>query len=338
MQISSPNSDPQSSTTSTGVQLPSSPNHDLPFTAPWLLAPMDGVTDPVFREIVLGRNSAQHLGGAFTEFVRVGGHKIPARVMRRQLGPKRFDAPIGLQLMGSNLEMLAESARELLETDAPILDLNFGCPAKGALRGCAGSAVLKDPGMLHAIVEVCVRAVDGRIPVTAKIRAGYDDADRVEELAAAAQDAGAAMLTIHCRTRAEGYQDQVYWDRITRAVNAVTIPVCGNGSIKTHADLQRMRDETGCAYVMVGRASLADPWIFSGVEVERHEAGRFLQEYAQSLVDGGATLRAAASRVKQLVKYWTAGGLFTDDAERLRWMRIKSSEELLQMVDEIAQP
>ena len=312
------------------------PAHGLPFTAPWLLAPMDGVTDPVFREVVLERNPPECLGGAFTEFVRVAHHKVPARVLRRQLGARRFAAPIGLQLMGSQLEYLAESARELLRTDAPLLDLNFGCPAKGALRGCAGSAVLRDPEQLRRIVRACVDAVEGRVPVTAKIRAGYDDASRVEELAAAAEAGGAALLTVHCRTRAEGYQEEVDWSRIARAVHSVRIPVCGNGSIRTHADLQRMRAETGCRYVMVGRAALGDPWIFSGRAVDAREAATFLRDYARATRAGGATPRGAAARIKQLVRGWQAGGLFEDEARRTRWMRLQSPAELLELVEGLA--
>ena len=121
----------------------------LPFTGPWLLAPMDGVTEPVFRELVLRRNSAEHLGGAFTEFVRVTDHPLPVRVLAARLGEERFETPVGLQLMGADLDALAETARHAEVAGAPLLDINFGCPAKGALRGCAGSATLTDPARVE---------------------------------------------------------------------------------------------------------------------------------------------------------------------------------------------
>ena len=191
----------------------------LPFTSPWLLAPMEGVTDPVFRSMVLGLHCKEDLGGAFTEFVRVVDQPLHRRVLKRHLGSERFPIPVGLQLMGSHLEALAGSAARVAELGVPLLDLNFGCPAKGALRGCAGSALLRDPEAVEAVVRVAADAVDGRIPVSAKIRAGFDDASLVEELAQAAEAGGASLLTIHCRTRAEGYQKELDWTRIARAAS-----------------------------------------------------------------------------------------------------------------------
>jgi len=111
--------------------------HALPFTAASLLAPMEGVTEPCFRDLVLARNAARSLGGAFTEFVRVSASPIPRAVLRRELGPLRFAQSVGVQLMGNDLEHLARSARNAVEAGAPLVDLNFGCPAKGAIAGCA---------------------------------------------------------------------------------------------------------------------------------------------------------------------------------------------------------
>jgi len=210
-----------------------------------------------------------------------------------------------------------------------VVDLNFGCPAKGALRGCAGSAALKDPRQLERTVAAVARAIPGH-PVTGKIRAGFDDASRVEELARAVEAGGAWMLTIHCRTRAEAYCDEVDWTRIARAVGAVAIPVCGNGGVETHADFERLRRETGARLAMVGRGALADPWIFSGRSVTRGEAARFLVEYADLMRErnqwpGGGI----AARVKQLLRYWTAGGLVESSEHRLEWLRESDGEALL---------
>ena len=297
----------------------------LPFTSPHLLAPMEGVTEPCFRDLVLERNAPSSLGGAFTEFVRVVRHPLPARVLREHLGPRRFGAPVGIQLMGADVAALAETARRAGEVGAPLVDLNFGCPAKGAIAGCAGSAILREPGSLEAIVSACVRAAG--VPVTAKIRAGYDDDRRLEDLAKAAENGGAAMLTVHCRTRAEAYREEVDWRRIARAVAAVSIPVCGNGGIRSHADLERMRSETGCALSMVGRGALADPWIFAGRRATAEEAASFLLEYAAELRSRSpASARGAAGRVKQLLRYWTAGSLV--DRDRESWMREADPERL----------
>jgi nifR3 family TIM-barrel protein len=310
--------------------------HPLPFTAPWLLAPMEGVTEPCFRDLVLDHNPPGALGGAYTEFVRVVSGPVPRHVLRDHLGVPRRDRPVGLQLMGSDVAHVAASARAAADEGAPILDLNFGCPAKGALRGCAGSALLREPERLEAIVRACVDAVP-ELPVTGKIRAGYDDATRVEELAQAVEAGGASMLTIHCRTRAEGYQEEVDWSRIARAVRAVRIPVCGNGGATTHAELERMRRTTGCHYVMIGRGALADPWVFTGRTVTTPEAATFLLEYAERLMtNGNARTSGAAARVKQLLNYWTAGGLVAEGREG--WLRERDAERLFARLRAAAAP
>jgi tRNA-dihydrouridine synthase C len=300
----------------------------LPFTAPNLLAPMEGVTEPCFRDLVLARNPAKSLGGAFTEFVRVSGAPIPRQVVTRHLGPSRFAQPVGVQLMGADLSHLARTARNAVAAGAPLVDLNFGCPAKGAIRGCAGSALLRDPLAVEKVVRAVVDAV--AVPVTAKIRAGYDDASRVEELARAAEAGGARLLTVHCRTRAEAYCEQVDWRRIARAVRAVSIPVCGNGGVARYEDLARLRAETGARFAMAGRGALADPWIFSGREVTRGEAARFLVEYADLIrTRSDFPVRGAAARVKQLLRYWTAGGLVRGEDARKSWLRESDPEALL---------
>ncbi|MEM6674483.1 MAG: tRNA-dihydrouridine synthase family protein [Planctomycetota bacterium] len=308
----------------------------LPFTAPWLLAPMEGVTAPSFRDLVLARHRPADLGGAFTEFVRVVTGPVQPRVLERHLGSRRFPIPVGVQLMGRDLAGVEGSARNVADLGVPVLDLNFGCPARGALRGCAGAAALREPTGLEETVRAAVRGVEDRIPVTAKIRAGFDHARDVEVLARAAEAGGAAMLTIHCRTRREGYQDEVDWTRIARAVDAVEIPVAGNGSAWGHADLERMRRETGCRFVMVGRGALCDPWIFSGRDVGRAEAARFLVEYHDVLVSLGARPKGAIGRVKQLLQYWTAGGLVAGDEDRTRWLRTADPEAIVVELRRIA--
>ncbi|HUR29495.1 MAG TPA: tRNA-dihydrouridine synthase family protein [Planctomycetota bacterium] len=294
-------------------------NARLPFTSPWLLAPMEGITEPCFRDLVLARNPASALGGAYTEFVRVVDQPLPAWKLREHLGPNRFETPVGLQLMGSDLGALAATAQRAVLAGAPLVDLNFGCPAKGAIADCSGSGMLRDPARLERTVRAVAEALPG-VPVTAKIRAGFDDDQSLPDLARAAEAGGAQLLTVHCRTRKEAYCEQVDWTRIARAVSAVRIPVCGNGSVTLHADLERMRRETGAQYAMVGRGALADPWVFSGHRASAREAAEFLLEYAEILRERhGAKLGGRAARVKQLLRYWTAGDLLGPD--RAAWLR-----------------
>jgi tRNA-dihydrouridine synthase C len=294
----------------------------LPFTSPWLLAPMEGVTDPCFRDIVLERHDPSELGGAYTEFVRVSGAPIPRWKMTEHLGPRRFGQPVGLQLMGSEPGPLAASADAAICAGAPLVDINFGCPSKGVAKDCSGSAMLDHPDRIETLVRVCVAAADGRVPVTAKMRSGIREDARLEEVARAAESGGAAMITVHCRTKVERYQDCADWNRVARAVAAVNVPVCGNGSVETHVDLERMRRETGCAYAMVGRAALGNPWIFSGRQVTAAEAARFLLDYAEALRNRRKFRENATfGRMKRLLWYWTAGGLFPEAAVKDRWLR-----------------
>jgi tRNA-dihydrouridine synthase C len=301
----------------------------LPFTAPALLAPMEGVTEPCFRDLVLARNPPEVLGGAFTEFARVVSVPLPRKTLRAHLGPWRHGQPVGLQLMGADVAAVAESARRAAELGAPLVDLNFGCPAKGALRGCAGSALLDEPHKVEELVAACVRVV-ARVPVTAKIRAGGVDDSRLEEIARAAEQGGASLLTVHCRTRVEAYRDTADWERLRRAVRVVSIPVCGNGGVARHTDLARLCAETGCSYAMVGRAALGDPWIFTGRAVERAEAAGFLLEYGERLrAHHEASPRMVAGRIKQLLAHWTAGGLCAH--ERGAWLSAGEAELLARL-------
>lgn len=275
----------------------------LPFTATALLAPMEGVTDPSFRSVMLGLHTPQTLGGSTTEFVRVVQHAVPLHKLASELGPCTGPIPVGIQLMGNNAEALRATAALVESTWAALVDLNFGCPAKGTLHGCAGAAVLRDPREVERLVAATVAGVQ-RLPVTAKIRAGWDSANQLEVLARAAEQGGAAMLTVHCRTRAEGYCEEVDWSRIARAVAAVRIPVCGNGGVLCHADIERMQRETGCKHVMIGRAALADPWIFSGYAASVSEVFAFIQRYVSVMRERAPQAeRYFAGRVKQLVSY-----------------------------------
>jgi tRNA-dihydrouridine synthase C len=268
---------------------------------------------------------------------------LPLRTLREHLGPLRFETPVGMQIMGSETAAVAETARRAAEVGAPLVDLNFGCPAKGALRSCAGSALLNEPAALERLIRACVDAVEGRVPVTAKIRAGYDDDRLIEELARAVEQGGASLLTVHCRTRKEHYCPEVDWSRIERAVRSTSLPVCGNGGVSTHADLGRMRDETGCAFVMVGRAALGNPWIFGGREATPADAARFLLDYAQTLrARSGISEKGIAGRVKQLLHHWPfgwpAGTPRDDGADGPRsWLR-EAPGPLLDKLASIAGP
>jgi len=317
--------------------MPACPIPGLPFTARALLAPMEGVTDPLFRALVLARNPATALGGATTEFVRVVDQALPQKRLATELAEGDFGRPVGLQLMGSDVAAVAATAAVAAELGVPFVDLNFGCPAKGALRGCAGSALLDDPARLGALVAEVARALEGSgVPLTAKLRAGGEDDRLLEDLVRAAEDGGAALITMHCRTRKEGYRDTADWERLRRMRRVASVPVCGNGGVETHADLARLLEATGCDLVMVGRAALRDPWIFSGHRATAAEVLGFFEEYQAGLLARGAGRSGgrAGSRLKQLASYWDAGppGLIADVRREL--LRLPGDPEVLATIRE----
>eukprot|EP01136_Pigoraptor_vietnamica_P004575 Opistho-1_new@35039 len=227
-----------------------------------ILAPMEGVTDAPMRA-ALGE------AGAFTyavaEFLRVA-HTVPHRgVVRRHVpelltgGRTPTGLPVQVQLLGGDPGRVAEAAAVAHAAGATAVDLNFGCPAKTVNRHDGGAALLRDPPRIRAVVAAVRAALPREVPVSAKLRLGWDTPDAIDEVAGMAAEGGAAWLTVHGRTRAAGYAPPAYWGPIGRVRERLGLPVVANGDIWTADDLRRCRDETGCRHFMLGRGALADP-------------------------------------------------------------------------------
>ncbi len=228
---------------------------------PLYLAPMAGVSDMIFRQLCKERGADVLV----TEFVSAEG---VFRRNERTRGYLEFDAaierPIGVQLFGGNAEHMAEAARQVVDWVQPdFIDLNFGCPVNKVVAKNGGSALLKDCGTLGRVVDAVVRAV-APLPVTAKIRTGWDD-NSINAVAVARQveSLGVQALAVHGRTRAQGYSGAADWEVIAQVAEAVAIPVIGNGDLFTAADVAKRKRETGIAGAMIGRAAMSSPWIFS---------------------------------------------------------------------------
>ncbi len=288
-----------------------------------LLAPMEGITDPVFRTLV---TSLGGVGAACTEFLRISVHPLPARLVRRALGPAR-SCPTAVQFMAGEERHVAESVRAAEDAGADWIDLNFGCPAPVVFNKCAGSALLADPQAMARIVAAAVSATT--LPVSAKMRAGISDRERMRDCLRAVADAGADLVTMHARLRAQSYSVGATWSWIAeaRAMLAASghrIPLVGNGSVEAAADIARMREETGCDAVMVGRAALADPWIFreaaGGGAPSAAEAAAFAVRYGEAVAQARGQPIALA-KLKQLARYYRCGGLLADPADRQRLLR-----------------
>ena len=227
-----------------------------------LLAPMEGLLDFVLRDILT------RVGGVdrcVSEFIRITERLLPARTFIRIMpellngGCTSAGVPVRGQLLGSDPVCLAENAARLAELGSPGIDLNFGCPAKVVNRHGGGAMLLETPELLRQIVSAVRRAVPAHVPVSAKMRLGFNDDTRAEECAQAIADAGAAELVVHARTKAHGYRPPAYWERIADIRAAVRIPLVANGEIWTVADALRCREVSGCRDIMLGRGMVVDP-------------------------------------------------------------------------------
>jgi len=223
---------------------------------------MDGVTDAAMRAF-------QGKWGAFTyavtEFLRVSETPIPGKVFRRDVpelltGSKTESGlPVQVQILGGDPERMAKSAITAVKVGATAIDINFGCPAPTVNRNDGGASLLRYPCRIREIVQAVREAVPNDIPVSAKIRLGWDSIEPVFENAAMVQEGGASWITIHARTRVQSYKPPVFWAQVGKVREQLQIPVIANGDIWTIEEFRRCREETGCDKFMIGRSALANP-------------------------------------------------------------------------------
>ncbi|MDQ3313670.1 MAG: tRNA dihydrouridine synthase DusB [Verrucomicrobiota bacterium] len=232
---------------------------------PLYLAPMAGVSDKIFRQLCKERGADVLV----TEFVSAEGVFRRNERTREYLDFDECERPLGVQLFGGNAEHMAEAARRVIDWVQPdFIDLNFGCPVNKIVAKNGGSALLKDCPTLAAVASAVVRA-SAPVPVTAKIRIGWDDNSiNAPRVARILEDVGIAAIAVHGRTRAQGYSESANWDVIGEVAAAVDVPVIGNGDISNAADVARRRAETGIAGVMIGRTAMSAPWIFAQIKHE----------------------------------------------------------------------
>ena len=220
---------------------------------------MAGVSEAPFRQL------CRQMGADVVLSEFLSSEAIRRRITRTLEGAEfeECERPIGIQIYGADPNAMAEATRLITEHYRPeFIDINFGCPVKKVVRNNGGSGCLKDMGLVGGIIRAVREAT--ALPVTAKIRSGWDEAQRDPvTIALRCQDAGAQALALHPRTRTQMYNGAADWDEIARVVEALDIPVIGNGDIRTPEDVLAMRRHTGCAGIMIARGSFGNPWIFS---------------------------------------------------------------------------
>ena len=227
-------------------------------TFPLILAPMAGVSEAPFRQIC----RAMGADVVISEFL--SSEAIRRRIRNTLEGAEfeEIERPIGIQIYGANPEAMAEAAGLITEHYRPeFIDINFGCPVKKVVQRNGGSGCLRDLDLVQRIIRMVIGAT--HLPVTVKTRSGWSDDTRDPVgIALRMQDAGARAFTLHARTRTQMFSGKARWDEIARVVEALEIPVIGNGDLMTAEDVVRMRDHTRCAGVMVGRGAFGNPWLF----------------------------------------------------------------------------
>ncbi len=259
--------------------------HGCPYL---ILAPMEGVGDVCFRKAMAS------IGGfdeAVTEFLRVPANAHVQSLARRYNADELAPIPLAAQLMGSDASLMADMAVEIAERGAPRIDLNCGCPSNTVTGKGAGSSLLKDPDLLHQIARSMVKAVS--VPVTVKMRSGFEDISRFKENLLAAQESGVKYITLHPRTKVDGYGPPARWDLIAEAKATLTIPLVGNGDILTVDDALKMMRMTGCDALMIGRGSIINPFIFH--QIKSYFSGKPYSPQPADLVKYLETYRAEMS-------------------------------------------
>lgn len=255
-----------------------------------LLAPMEDVTDIAFRRL------CKELGAdiVYTEFVNSDGLIRSNKKTERKLEITEDERPVGIQIYGGNLEPMIEAARIAELKNPDIIDINAGCWVKKIANRGAGAGLLKDPCYMQTMVESIVKAV--QIPVTVKTRIGWDvDSINILEVAKRIEDAGAAALTIHCRTKTQGHSGEPDWSWIPRIKEVVKIPVALNGGVFTAEDVKRAFKETKADAIMIARGAIDHPWIF-------REAKELLNEKNINTVSNEERIYTALRHLRYLLE------------------------------------
>ncbi len=307
------------------------------------LAPMEGLVDSHMRTLLTQSGAFDY---CVTEFLRISDLLLPNRVFHRICPESANDwktpsgTPVHLQLLGSNPEMMAQNARRGALLGAPVIDVNFGCPSKTVNQNRGGSYLLQDPEDIYQILLAMRQAMPEHVPLTAKMRLGYEDKSLAIENAQAIEAAGASQLCIHARTKIEGYKPPAHWHWIAKVKEHVNIPITANGEIWTIDDYRACQDASGCENIMLGRGAVAMPdlalQIKKMVNKEAYEASdwtlrieELLWMLKQTIATGSK--KHASNRIKQWLAFlrlsYPQGQALFDQAKCL-----KNSEQMLELL------
>ena len=304
-----------------------------------VLAPMAGISNSAYRTIIKEMGAGLIVAEMVSDKAIMYGSKKTVDMLYMT----DFERPISQQIFGSDKDSFVIAAKYIYENMKPdIIDINMGCPVpKVAISAQAGSALLKDPNKVYEIVKAVVESVP--IPVTVKIRSGWDENSiNAIEIAKVIESAGASAITIHPRTRSQGYSGRANWDIIKQVKESVNIPVIGNGDINTCYDAKRMIDETGCDAIMIGRGALGNPWLIKecvdylekGIEpkdVSLEEKINMIKKHLDLLIKT-KPYKVAMLEIRSHAA-WYLKGLPNAKELKENIFKTKTKEELIELLD-----
>ncbi|AMQ87690.1 tRNA dihydrouridine synthase [Marinobacter sp. LQ44] len=311
-----------------------------------ILAPMEGLVDAPIRETL---TKVGGIDRCVTEFIRVTHGMLPPRIFYKY-APELYNnaltevgTPVAVQLLGSNAEMMGRHGAKAAELGARQVDINFGCPAKTVNKHKGGCVLMREPELMYDITAAVRKAVPANIPVTAKMRLGYDDRSMGVACGQALEAAGASEIVIHARSKVDGYKPPAYWEEIAKVREAVQSHVIANGEIWTVEDYWRCRKVSGCDDVMIGRGLIARPDLAAQIKASQQgdsiepmtwpEAMGLVREYAAAL-QTRLEDKYVTGRIKQWLNYLRQGFA---EAEAL-WPQARKLRDVAPMLACLGQP
>jgi len=303
---------------------------DIPIYGDTVLAPMDGYSDWPFRSICRALGSAM----SYTEFVKVEKILSRSKEPAKRLYYEEVERPITFQIYGDDPDLILKAASQIQPLKPDIIDINMGCPAKSIADRGAGVGMMPSPLKIAETFKKLTSAL--KVPVTGKIRLGWDRDKNYKLIARIVEENGGSLIAIHGRTKEQRYSGNADWDAIAEVKSTVRIPVIGSGDVRSVADIRRMKQHTRCDAVMIGRAAIANPWIFLGMDREQVPAELLKQtvyEHLQKSVqfygeeDGQRLFR------KYAVQYLLLRTLDRDSRKEI--LKERPSGEFLELLNQV---
>ncbi|HEX8684605.1 MAG TPA: tRNA dihydrouridine synthase DusB [Ardenticatenaceae bacterium] len=302
----------------------------IPVYGDLILSPMAGYSDLPFRLICHELGSAMN----YTEFVAANAVEVraPSQMKRLEYHPSEW--PLTMQLFDNDVDRLVRAAQVCEELGASIVDINMGCSVSNVAGRGAGAGLLRTPETIARIFSSLAKTLS--IPVTGKIRIGWDDESRNHiKVARILEENGASLIAVHGRTKSQAYNGEADWEAIAEVKQAVSVPVVGNGDVKTREDIERRFAQTGVDAIMIGRAAIGNPWIFQRKdwwEVTPEEKAVLIQRHFQRMLDFYGEERGLLNFRKHVVKY--IRGAQGASAIRSQIVVAETPEEFISLVDE----